>query len=88
MKKSHKKKSKGERVVSKRTKQKSTTRKPSSKTGRPSKHKPEFNVAVRVMAEKGFIDTEIAKAFGISKTTLNKWKKDYPEFLASIKGGK
>lgn len=58
------------------------------KTGRPSKYKPEINITVKVLAEKGFTDIEIAKAFGVSKTTVNKWKKDYPEFLASIKGGK
>ena len=67
---------------------KGSVRSKPSKTGRPTKYKKEFNIAVRVITEKGFTDLEIASTFGVSKTTVNKWKKDYPEFLASLKAGK
>lgn len=40
------------------------------------------------MSVKGANDVEIAHALGIGKTTINKWKKDYPEFANSLKDGK
>lgn len=36
----------------------------------------------------GATDDDMANFFGVSKQTLNKWKKDYPEFLDSLKKGK
>ena len=56
--------------------------------GRPTNFKPEFKAQVVVLAEKGFTDIEIGKMFGVTKTTINTWKKKYPEFLTSIKKGK
>jgi hypothetical protein len=40
------------------------------------------------LAKRGLIDIEIAKELGISKQTLNVWKKKHPEFLNSLKKGK
>lgn len=70
-----------------KTKKKTTGRAP-NKGGRPSKHNKTHNTQVKILTEKGFTDKEISKVFEISKTTLNKWKKDYPEFMASLKAGK
>ena len=36
----------------------------------------------------GATDKEIAQAMGISQSTLNKWKLEYPEFSESLKAGK
>lgn len=91
--KAKKTKTKAKTVKSKKPKaKKKVTKKakasPKDKGGRPSKYKPEMNVTVRMITEKGFTDVEIAAAFGISKTTLNSWKKKYPKFMESLKKGK
>jgi len=39
-------------------------------------------------ARDGLTDVEIAKRVGISKSTLNEWKKKYPEIADSLKRGK
>ena len=36
----------------------------------------------------GAIDDELAEAFNVSVTTLNNWKKQYPNFTAKIRAGK
>lgn len=56
--------------------------------GRPSKYKPEYNLAAEYMARNGLTDAEIAEKLGISEATITNWKNDYPEFLASLKRGK
>lgn len=40
------------------------------------------------LAIDGHIDVEIAKRMGIAKSTLNKWKKEYPSFSDSLKMNK
>lgn len=56
--------------------------------GRPSAYKDEYAGLAHNYALLGAIDTELAGFFGVSKTTLNAWKRHHPEFLASIKKGK
>ena len=57
--------------------------------GRPSKYNGKYHPQlVYYMALGGMIDTGIAKELNISVSTLNKWKKDYPEFSESLKRGK
>lgn len=36
----------------------------------------------------GATDIELAEFFGVCKATINNWKKDYPEFLDSLKEAK
>ena len=62
--------------------------KPKAKMGRPTKYKEEFNKYACKLAEKGFTDKELAEMFGVTEKTLNLWKKDYPDFLQSLKEGK
>lgn len=57
-------------------------------TGRPTKYDPTFCAKAREIAKLGAIDAEIANILGVSEATLNNWKKEYPEFLESIKEGK
>lgn len=58
------------------------------KTGRHTLYKPEYNRQVQVLAEKGFIDREIAKIFGVTEQTVNNWKIEFPLFFESLKKGK
>lgn len=59
-----------------------------SKRGRPSAYKDDYAELALNYTLLGAIDTELAAFFGVSKTTLNAWKKQHPEFLASLKKGK
>jgi hypothetical protein len=59
-----------------------------TKKGRPSAYKDEYAGLAFNYTLLGAIDTELAGFFGVSKTTLNAWKKHHPEFLASIQKGK
>lgn len=56
--------------------------------GRPTKYELTDKRLVYWMARNGLTEVEIAKELGISKATLNNWKKKYPEFLDSIKKGR
>lgn len=59
------------------------------KVGRPTKYNPEYHpIQVMKYCLAGLIDTQIAQLFEISVSTLNEWKKEYPEFSESIKKGK
>jgi len=58
--------------------------------GRPTKYDPEKHpqLAYEFCAENGFTDKKLAKAFAVDVATVNKWKKEYPEFYESVKRGK
>lgn len=57
--------------------------------GRPEKYKADkFPHRVKLLAEKGFTDKEIAELLDISEATLNNWKKEHEGFFESIKAGK
>ena len=51
-------------------------------------HKSYARQAEVACAEGGFTDVKLAKLFGVSKSTINKWKHDHPEFSDSVKAGK
>lgn len=58
------------------------------KIGRPSKI-GNINLAlVKYHTSKGYTDKELAKIFGVTDTTINNWKIEYPEFFESLKDGK
>ncbi|WP_314060155.1 hypothetical protein [Empedobacter brevis] len=56
--------------------------------GAPSLYKPEYANQVYKLCLLGMIDVEIADFFNVSEVTINAWKKEYPEFLKSIRAGK
>ena len=56
--------------------------------GRPSKYKPEFDGQAVKLCKLGATDRELAEFFGVSESTLNLWKSDYPTFSESLKRGK
>ena len=57
------------------------------KRGRKSEYQKEYVEQALKLCLLGAIDKELAECFSVSVQTLNKWKKDYPEFLESLKKG-
>lgn len=55
---------------------------------RPSKYKPEYAEQALKLCRLGAIDKELADFFQVNVDTINEWKKVYPEFSESLKGGK
>lgn len=58
------------------------------KRGRKSEYRTEYSDQALKLCLLGATDKELAEFFSVSEQTLNKWKKDYPEFLESLKKGK
>lgn len=57
--------------------------------GRPTSHREEYNdQAYRLCLLLGATDVQLADYFGVSEKTINKWKKDHPEFKKALKAGK
>ena len=56
--------------------------------GRPTSYRKEYAEQARKLCLLGYIDDELGDFFGVSKQTINAWKKDHPEFLDSIMRGK
>lgn len=56
--------------------------------GRPTKYTPAMAKKAAKLALLGLTDKQMAAALDISERTLNGWKKEHPDFLQSIKGGK
>lgn len=57
--------------------------------GRPRKYKPEYAHIAKIACEDGgFTDLKLGRLFSVSKSTINQWKKDFPDFSDSIKEGK
>lgn len=57
--------------------------------GRPRKYQPEFARMARVACEEGgFTDLKLARLFNVAESTINEWKKQFPDFSESIKEGK
>lgn len=68
-----------------------TKRKPKAehkKDGRPTDYKEEYNDLAFKYCLLGADDKTLASYFEVAVATINNWKKDYPEFLVSIKAGK
>lgn len=55
---------------------------------RPSKYGDIDLKLVEKYCSMGLTDEQLAGVLGIAKSTLNEYKKDYPEFSDSIKKGK
>lgn len=66
-----------------------TSKKPAPAKGRPSKYNADFTpLLAETLASKGLTDRQIAEKLGITESTINKWKIDYPVFSESLKRGK
>jgi len=62
--------------------------KPAARRGRPSKYRDEFPEQARKLCLLGAKDSDLAKFFEVTESTLNEWKKVYPKFSESLKAGK
>ncbi len=56
--------------------------------GRPSKYKPEYAKLADKICQFGATDDDLAEIFGVNERTINRWKKENPEFCQSLKKGK
>ncbi len=56
--------------------------------GAPTKYQEEYNEQVYRLCLLGATDKEMADFFNVCEATFNNWKRDFPEFLVSIKAGK
>lgn len=65
-----------------------TEDKPKNKVGRPTKYKEEYKEQTYKLCLLGATDEELGGFFEVDESTINNWKRDYPQFLESIKRGK
>ena len=57
--------------------------------GRPSKYNPKYHIPwAKSLAMEGKTEHEIAASMEVSRSTLKKWEKDYPEFAEALAIGK
>lgn len=56
--------------------------------GRPTSYRDDFAEQARKLTLLGHTDKELGEFFDVSEVTINAWKKEFPEFLKSIKEGK
>ncbi len=59
-----------------------------SKGGRPSKYSPDILPIVKNYCLLGAKDEDLARFLGVSHSTIDKWKNEFPEFLQTLKEGK
>lgn len=58
------------------------------RSGRKPKYNPEMNTHAEQLAAKGLPDTEIAPMLGITRQSMDNYKKKYPVFFASLNRGR
>ena len=56
--------------------------------GAPTKYNTEMNEQVTKLCLLGATEEELAKFFNVCPATITNWKREHPEFLASIKEGR
>tara|TARA_R110000850_G_C9632617_1_gene432295 strand:- start:71 stop:490 length:420 start_codon:yes stop_codon:yes gene_type:complete len=56
--------------------------------GQPTSYKEEYNDLAFKYCLMGATDERLAEFFDVCVATINNWKREHPEFLASIKRGK
>lgn len=59
-----------------------------NKGGRPSKYQDSYARQAERLCRLGATDKDLAEFFEVEESTINNWKKDYPQFLESLKNGK
>ena len=56
--------------------------------GRSGLFQAEFSELARKLCLLGAIDRDLARILGVSERTINRWKRQHPEFAAALKAGK
>lgn len=59
-----------------------------TRTGRPSKYKPEYAAQAEAYCLMGANDERLAALFGVAESTINRWKREFSEFSESLTRGK
>jgi|1_EtaG_2_1085319.scaffolds.fasta_scaffold151235_2 DNA-binding XRE family transcriptional regulator len=59
-----------------------------SKRGRRAKWDDDFVDIVCAAARQGYTEKQMSNMIGVSETTFNKWKREKPQFLQSLKESK
>ena len=72
----------------KRTYKKMSEKKEPAVMGRPKKYNPGMIERVRVLAESGMTNYQMAHELGCSLSSFQDWQNKYPDFLEAIKIGK
>ncbi|MDS1138590.1 helix-turn-helix domain-containing protein [Nitratireductor indicus] len=57
-------------------------------SGRPTEYKEEYVEQAAKLCALGATDDEMADFFGVHRSTLYRWKIEYPEFCDAIKSAK
>jgi hypothetical protein len=57
-------------------------------TKRSSLFQADFSEQARKLCLLGAIDRDLARIFQVSERTINRWKRQHPEFCAALKAGK
>lgn len=52
------------------------------------KYDERFVKIAKVLCMRGGTDEDLADAFEVSPRTINRWKKDYPDFAEALAAGK
>lgn len=56
--------------------------------GRPTRYCKAIVEQARKLCALGATDEDLADFFGVNESTINRWKKKYPEFLDALSEGK
>lgn len=57
--------------------------------GAPTKYQEDYARMAQVACEEApFTDLKLSKLFNVAKSTINEWKKEYPDFKKALKDGK
>jgi hypothetical protein len=59
-----------------------------SEVGRPTKYKSDYAKQAAKLCALGATDADIADFFEVSRSTVNLWKIEFPEFSDALKTGK
>lgn len=55
---------------------------------RPTKYKPEYAKQAAVACKLGATDQDLSDLFSVSRSTINLWKIEFPEFSDALKDAK
>jgi hypothetical protein len=58
------------------------------RAGRPSKYEPEFCQVAEATLALGYSEAVLAGELDVCVDTITEWKKQHPEFSASVKAGR
>ena len=61
------------------------TEKKKAAGGRPSKYRSEFAEQAKHLCKLGATTAQLADAFGVDSSTVERWMEKYPEFCGTIK---